>query len=126
VRAVRRVVTGCLEEQRTAKVIGSSLEAAPIVYLNAELAAMISDPETFADLCITSQIKLVEGEGPADAFTLDDVQGVSVVFAKAEGQKCARSWKVLPDVGTHSFAGVCARCDEALREKGFTPADFAV
>jgi len=63
VRAVRRVVTGCLEEQRTAKVIGSSLEAAPTVYLNAELAAMITDPETFADLCITSQIKLVEGGG---------------------------------------------------------------
>jgi len=126
VRAVRRVVTGCLEEQRTAKVIGSSLEAAPTVYLNAELAAMITDPETFADLCITSQIKLVEGEGPADAFTLDDVKGVSVVFAKAEGQKCARSWKVLPDVGTHSFPGVCARCDVALREKGFSPADFEV
>ncbi|MEP1765377.1 MAG: isoleucine--tRNA ligase [Sulfitobacter sp.] len=126
VRAVRRVVTGCLEEQRTAKVIGSSLEAAPIVYLNTELAAMISDPETFADLCITSQIKLVEGEGPQGAFALDDVKGVSVVFAKAEGQKCARSWKVLPDVGTHSFPGVSARCDEALREKGFSPADFAV
>ncbi|KEJ88211.1 isoleucine--tRNA ligase [Sulfitobacter donghicola] len=126
VRAVRRVVTGCLEEQRTAKVIGSSLEAAPVVYLNAELAAIITDPETFADLCITSQIKLVEGEGPADAFTLDDVKGVSVVFAKAEGQKCARSWKILPDVGTYSFPGVSKRCDEALREKGFNPSDFAV
>jgi len=55
VRAVRRVVTGALEEQRTAKVIGSSLEAAPTVYLSAELAQVITDPALFADLCIASR-----------------------------------------------------------------------
>jgi isoleucyl-tRNA synthetase len=114
VRAVRRVVTGALEEQRTAKVIGSSLEAGPTVYLDADLAAVITDHETFADLCITSQITVLEGEAPEGAFTLDDVKGVGVVFAKAEGQKCARCWKVLPDVGTHSHEAVCGRCDAAL------------
>ncbi|MGB4111765.1 MAG: zinc finger domain-containing protein [Yoonia sp.] len=40
---------------------------------------------------------------------------VAVVFAKAEGEKCQRCWKILPDVGTHSHAGVCGRCDEALK-----------
>ncbi|SLN50159.1 isoleucine--tRNA ligase [Pseudooctadecabacter jejudonensis] len=114
VRSVRRVVTGALEAERTAKVIGSSLEAAPTVYLSAELAAVITNPETFADLCITSQITLVEGAAPEGAFALDDVAGVGVVFAKSEGQKCQRCWKILPDVGTHSHAGVCGRCDAAL------------
>jgi len=113
-RAVRRVVTGALEEQRTAKVIGSSLEAAPTVYLAAELAAVVGDHEVFADLCITSQITVVEGEAPEGAFTLDDVNGVGVVFAKSEGQKCQRCWKILPDVGKYAFAGVCGRCNEAL------------
>ena len=37
---------------------------------------------------------------PADAFRLDEVNGVAVVFAKAEGTRCARSWRILPEVGT--------------------------
>ena len=114
VRAVRRVVTGALEEQRTAKVIGSSLEAGPTVYLSSELAKIVTNPDTFADLCITSQITIVEGDAPEGAFILDDVKGVAVIFAKAEGEKCARCWKVLPDVGTHAHEGVCGRCDEAM------------
>jgi isoleucyl-tRNA synthetase len=114
VRAVRRVVTGALEEQRTAKVIGSSLEAAPTVYLAPEYAEVITNPETFADLCITSQITLTTGDAPEGAWTSDDVAGVAVVFAKAEGEKCARCWKVLPDVGTHSHPAVCKRCDDAV------------
>jgi isoleucyl-tRNA synthetase len=114
VRAVRRVVTGALEEQRTAKVIGSSLEAAPTVYLSADLAAVIPDPDSFADLCITSQITIIEGNAPEGAFRNADVPGVGVTFVKAEGEKCARCWKVLPDVGTHSHDGVCGRCEAAL------------
>ena len=114
VRAVRRVVTGALEEQRTAKVIGSSLEAAPTVYMSPELSVIITNPDTFADLCIASQITLVEGDIPEGAFTLADMNGVGVVFAKSEGAKCERCWKILPDVGTHAHAGVCMRCDAAL------------
>jgi isoleucyl-tRNA synthetase len=114
VRAIRRVVTGALEEQRTAKVIGSSLEAGPTVYLSAALAEVITDSDTFADLCIASQITLVTGNAPADAFTLGDVDGVGVTFAKADGDKCGRCWKTLPDVGQHTHAGVCGRCDSAL------------
>ncbi|MDB4122591.1 isoleucine--tRNA ligase [Octadecabacter sp.] len=114
VRAVRRVVTGALEEQRTAKVIGSSLEAAPTVYLSAELAAVITNPDTFADLCITSQITIVEGDAPDGGFALEDMAGVGVVFGTSDGKKCQRCWKILPDVGTHSHTGVCGRCDSAL------------
>ncbi|MDE0968703.1 MAG: isoleucine--tRNA ligase [Octadecabacter sp.] len=114
VRAVRRVVTGALEQQRTAKVIGSSLEAAPTVYLSEELTAIITNSDTFADLCITSQITIVQGDMPDGAFSLDDTAGVGVVFAMADGSKCERCWKTLPDVGTYSHSGVCARCDTAL------------
>jgi isoleucyl-tRNA synthetase len=113
IRAIRRVVTGALEGERTAKVIGSSLEAAPTVYLSPELFMLI-DADNFADLCITSQITIVEGVGPDSAFALDDVAGVAVSFAKADGEKCARCWKILPDVGSHNHDGVCSRCDSAL------------
>ena len=114
IRRVRRVVTAALEVQRTAKVIGASLEAAPVVHVeDAEvLKALRSVP--FADICITSAISLTGDPVPNEAFRLPEVPGVGVVFETAEGEKCQRCWKILPDVGSHSHAGTCQRCDETL------------
>ena len=114
IRAARRVVTGALEIQRTAKVIGASLEAAPVVHVaeTAILAALRS--VDFADLCITSGIQLTADDAPQEAFRLPEVPGIGVVFEKADGQKCERCWKVLPDVGTHRHPATCARCNAAL------------
>ncbi|MBL4916146.1 isoleucine--tRNA ligase [Szabonella alba] len=114
VRAVRRVVTGALEVERRAKTIGSSLEAAPVVHLSPELAQIVTDPDSFAKLCITSAVTLTTDPAPEGAFALEDVPGVAVVFAHAEGEKCARCWQILPDVGRHKHPQTCARCDAAL------------
>jgi isoleucyl-tRNA synthetase len=116
-RTLRRVVTGALELERAAKRIGSSLEAAPIIY--------VADPDLFgvavgadlAELCITSAATLVEGEGPQSAFRLDDVRGVAVEPRRAEGRKCARSWKISPAVGADpKYPDVTPRDAQALRE----------
>jgi isoleucyl-tRNA synthetase len=113
VRKARRVVNGALEVERTAKVIGASLEAAPTVYVSEETAKLL-ETVSFDDLCITSGITVSTDAAPADAFGLDDVADVAVVFARAGGEKCQRCWKILPDVGTHNHDGVCGRCDTAL------------
>ena len=95
VRAVRRVVTGALEIERKDGRIGSSLEAAPKVHVSdSELREALAGID-LAEIAITSGAELVAGTGPKDAFRLDDVPGVAVVFAPAEGRKCARSWKIL-------------------------------
>jgi isoleucyl-tRNA synthetase len=114
IRRVRRVVTAALEIQRQDKVIGASLEAAPVVHVEDKdvLAAARSLP--FADLCITSDLTLSADPMPAEAFRLPEIDGIGVVFEKADGEKCQRCWKILPDVGTHRHAGVCQRCNEAL------------
>ena len=112
-RDARRVVTGALEVQRTAKVIGSSLEAAPEVFVSPTLAAVLGSVD-FAELCITSDLTLRQGEAPDGAFRLADVPEVAVLFHPAKGQKCERCWKVLPDVGTHKHPGTCSRCNDAL------------
>ncbi len=116
-RNLRRVVTGALEIERAAKRIGSSLEAAPLVYVaDAELFAIAVDID-LAELCITSAATLVEGEGPASAFRLDDVPGVAVEPRRAEGRKCARSWKISPQVGSDpQYPDVTPRDAQALRE----------
>ncbi len=114
IRRVRRVVTAALEVQRTEKVIGASLEAAPVLYLADQAVKDILEQMPFADICITSDLTLSTEAAPSDAFTMAEIEGVAVSFVKAEGEKCGRCWKILPDVGTHSHAGVCGRCDEAV------------
>ncbi|MBB5516986.1 isoleucyl-tRNA synthetase [Rubricella aquisinus] len=114
IRTVRRVVTGALEVERREKRIGASLEAAPTVYIADDgLRALLADVD-MDDLCITSGLTISADDAPEGAFTLEDVPGIAVVPTTAEGEKCARCWKILPDVGTHAHEGTCARCDEAL------------
>ena len=118
IRKVRRVVTGALEIERAQKRIGSSLEAAPHVYIaDKDLADLVRSVD-FADICITSAITIIDGEAPTDAFRLDDVHGVAVVSARAEGQKCARSWRYSTEVGTDKdYPDVTPRDAAALRER---------
>ena len=61
---VRRVVNGALEIERREKRIGSSLEAAPKVFVaDADLLAAL-EGEDFAEICITSSIEVIAGNGP--------------------------------------------------------------
>ncbi|HWL56685.1 MAG TPA: isoleucine--tRNA ligase [Paracoccus sp. (in: a-proteobacteria)] len=114
IRRTRRVVTAALEVKRTDKVIGASLEAAPVVHVeDAEVLKALKSVD-FADICITSDLSLTADPAPGEAFRLTDVAGVGVVFELAEGEKCQRCWKILPDVGTHPHPATCARCDDVL------------
>jgi isoleucyl-tRNA synthetase len=117
VRRVRRAVTGALEIERAQKRIGASLEAAPVVHIADEALFQAVQGLDMAEICITSGIQVVQGEGPADAFRLEDVKGVTVSPALAQGRKCARSWKVTQDVGLDpEYPDVTARDAAALRE----------
>jgi isoleucyl-tRNA synthetase len=120
VRRLRRVVTGALERARADKRIGASLQAHPVVYAPADVVAACADLG-MADICITSDITLkADAEAPADAFRLEGEDAVAVVVDLAEGEKCQRCWKVLPDVGSHAYEGVCGRCADVLSGLGAT------
>ncbi|MBO6755210.1 MAG: isoleucine--tRNA ligase [Roseibium sp.] len=117
IRTVRRVITGALEIERRDKRIGSSLEAHPTVHVTDATLMAALDGQNMADIAITSQLSLSTDDGPADAFRLDDTPGVAVVPGRAEGQKCARSWKILPEVGSDpDYPNVTIRDADALRE----------
>ncbi|WP_421591849.1 isoleucine--tRNA ligase [Shinella sp. M27] len=120
IRQVRSVVTGALEIERREKRIGASLEAAPVVHIADPELLTALEGQDFAEICITSAITLVSGEGPAEAFRLGDVAKVSVEPKLAEGRKCARSWRITTDVGSDAdYPDVSARDAAALREIGF-------
>ncbi len=117
IRRFRRVVTGALEIERAEKRIGASLQAAPVVYADTAYREALAgwSNEQIADLCITSDITLADGEAPEGAFSLAEVAGVAVVPNVASGDKCQRCWKVLDDVGSDSaHPDVCGRCADAV------------
>ena len=73
IRRVRRVVTGAVEIERANKKIGSSLEAAPDVYIaDTDLAAAMKGID-LAEIAITSTATLKSGAAPDGAFVSSDV-----------------------------------------------------
>lgn len=117
IRQLRRVVTGALEIERREKRIGSSLEAAPEIYVTDRAVLSAIAGADLAEIVITSQASLIEGDGPDHAFRLEGVSGIAVVPAKAVGRKCARSWKILPTIGDDpAYPDLSPRDAAAMRE----------
>jgi isoleucyl-tRNA synthetase len=118
IRMLRLAVTGAIEIARAEKQIGSSLEAAPRIYLTDPEHRKALEGIDFAEVCITSDIAIEFGTpAPEKAFRLAESPDVGVVVERAQGAKCARSWRyfdastALPD-----FPDVTPRDGEALRE----------
>jgi isoleucyl-tRNA synthetase len=112
VQAVLAVVTGALEVERRDKRIGSALEAAPWVGLADEALLAAFDGVDPAEVFRTSQASLAHAPPDPDAFRLPEVDGVSVRPFRAEGRKCHRCWRVLPEV----TGDLCRRCEQAVAE----------
>jgi isoleucyl-tRNA synthetase len=115
IRTIRRVVTGALEIARRDKVIGASLEAAPLLYLSDAGDRKIMESVDLAEIAITSTAHIAKVAPPDEAFRLPDVEGVAVKFEHARGDKCARCWMILEEVGKNpKHPDLCNRCSEAV------------
>ena len=115
VRTIRRVITGALEVARHDKVIGSSLEAAPTVFVSEQEDAAVLGSVPLAEIAITSAAHVSTHQPPSDAFRLAEVAGVSVAFHHAQGNKCERCWMILPDVGPNpKHPDLCDRCSAVI------------
>lgn len=121
VARVRRAVLGGLEQARNARLIGSSLQAHPVVFVSSAIINALGE-YNLADICITSALTLSSDSPPCDVFFIAEDPDIKVSVCIAEGEKCQRCWKVLPDVGQHSHQAVCARCDDVLAQVPVEPA----
>jgi isoleucyl-tRNA synthetase len=98
IRGVRGRVTEGLEALRTAKDIGSSLQAA-VTLAAADPDALLLPPDIWAELLIVSEV----------------TQGAAAGLGRAAGQKCERCWRVLPEVGASAaHPGLCRRCEAVV------------
>jgi isoleucyl-tRNA synthetase len=120
VREVRKVVNGALEIVRREKTIGSSLEAAPKVFVSdPELRAAL-DGVDLAEISITSFLDLKAEAAPEGAFTLPEVKGVGVVFERADayGRQCLRSRRFFAQADMDAeYVGLSKRDAQAMRER---------
>ena len=118
IRTLRLAVTGAIEIARANKLIGSSLEAAPRIYLSNPEHLKALEGIDFAEVCITSDISVEFGTPiPETAFRLSEAADVGVVVERARGVKCARSWRYFdPATASPDFPDVTPRDAEALRE----------
>ncbi len=105
VETVIGAVTERLEERRRSKEIGSALEAAPAITLSPDLATAF-DGLDLAEVLRTSSAVLQSSAEVTEPCLVD--------YAPAEGLKCDRCWRILPEV--KATTRLCLRCEAAVSE----------
>ena len=102
-RNIRRRITVPIEEARKANIVGSSLQAAVELPLNAEHEHLL-DEAAWSEIAIVSSVRIVpDTDEPLSRVT------------PASGDKCVRCWRVLPEVGSNAtHPGLCLRCTDAV------------
>ena len=128
IRNLRDEINKVMEQARTAKAIGSSLDAKVLLQVaDAELKdklASYNSSETLSEknvdelryFFLASQVELVDSLPDAEYRSESETATIAVV--KADGEKCDRCWNYSLSVG--SFAEdptICDRCNAALKGK---------
>ncbi|MEO6922929.1 MAG: class I tRNA ligase family protein, partial [Bryocella sp.] len=120
---VRSLVLVELEAMRAAKTIGKSLEAAVEIIVaegSPALEVLVKYETSLAEFFNVSQAT-VQAVGASQ-----DSAAIIVRAAVADGEKCGRCWRVVPDVGSDArWPPVCARCAAALEAINFPPMNGA-
>ena len=112
IHLVRDDVKKALENARSEKIIGASLDAEISVYAEGEMYDFLSSIEDLASVFIVSKANLIKGNDGE----FKGEQPVSVTVKHAEGEKCARCWKYSGDVGADAeHPTLCARCASVLK-----------
>jgi isoleucyl-tRNA synthetase len=108
--SVRDEVNLQLEQKRQEKVIAANLSARVTLTASGDTARLLTGYEDFLPTLFgVSQVRLAGDPSAAD--------GVRVSVEKAEGIKCERCWRYVPEVSqSPEFAGLCSRCVDALAE----------
>ena len=87
-----------IEQKRSNKEIGSSLEAEIEIYTNSENFKLM-DGLDLAEYFITSKVKKFKNKNEKDK--------TKIIVKKSEGKKCERCWKILENK--------CERCEKVIK-----------
>ena len=95
---IKQEVNLAIEEKRTNKEIGSSLEANILIYVNEKEFRLLEGLD-LEEYFITSKAKKIK----------EPNNELRIVVKKANGSKCPRCWKILEQK--------CLRCEEVINKK---------
>ncbi|WP_419730375.1 isoleucine--tRNA ligase [Lichenicola sp.] len=127
-RAVRRLMTTAIEAARRDGLVGSSLQAQVKLSLSGAEAGGLADVD-WEELAIVSRVE-IEVDAASESLFTDAVEGAAgggasdgiaphslpIVMA-ASGEKCARCWRVLDEVGeVAAHPALCLRCVAVVSE----------
>lgn len=112
--AVRTEVTKAIEPLRREKVIGHSLDTNITLFVSDEIIEAIKLIER-REFFIVSGVEIKPlSEAPEDAVRPEELEGLAVKVAKAEGEKCSRCWRY-DTLGTNAdHPELCPRCASVL------------
>ncbi|MDD2861466.1 MAG: isoleucine--tRNA ligase [Acidiphilium sp.] len=111
IRAVRKLANTELENARRTGDIAASLQAKITLTLAVDAPLALQNVD-WAELLITSDAETLVAPDEAGAGTAAPLRALPKVEI-APGTKCARCWKILPEVGTNpAHPTLCRRCCE--------------
>ena len=116
-RALRLDVNRTLEAARAAKTIGKALDAQVTLYVSDEAKPVLAKLEglDLRQLFLVSAVHVVEGTG--EGTPGENVPGVTVAAAPADGEKCPRCWNRCEDLGADpEYPELCPRCAAVVRK----------
>ena len=96
---VRQQVNVAIEEKRSSKEIGSSLEANIEIFVN-ERDYNLMEGLDLAEYFITSKAIKIKNK--------DKNENIKIIVKKNTGKKCPRCWKIVEDK--------CERCEKVLKD----------
>ena len=101
IRLIRSIVLSSIENARNENLIKSSLQAKVLIKISENDKKLFQNIDA-ADLFITSGVLFIDKKIPKPEVEIEI----------AEGKKCARCWKILPEV--FEDEGICNRCTSVL------------
>lgn len=110
---VRDEVNKVIEQARSDKVLGGSLEASVTLYADDNLAKLLNSlQDELRFVLITSEAKVAGlSDAPADAVQSESLSGLKVMLEKAAGDKCPRCWHYSTEIGNNvDHSELCPRC----------------
>ena len=114
---IRNEVNKALELKRQEKFIGNALEAKVALYAQDATFQLLEDNTAFLPtLFIVSAVEIGQfKDAPDNAYGSTELDNVSILVDKADGNKCERCWNWDISVGElHDHPGLCKRCHKVL------------
>ncbi len=114
IRKIRKFINAALELARQEKIIGSSLEAKIVIYVQDSQYGPLLETIDVEEISIVSKVEILQGNITEAAYTEDNIEGLGIVVSPASGKKCVRCWKIDEKIDDSLGDPLCKRCLEVV------------